>query len=335
MMQSQTPVADLFEQYHEALAEGDFPDAVRAAKQLEDVSADVPDLLEDFATAARNGERQVATTLLVKIDKEYTERAAAEQARIQRAVAAAGSAELSADERQALLELPQQLSKTNLTRSSFLTQAVRYLEQDEQADGADVAQRAEETKTVEEELSTSEETVDGTTNSVTIGSTPALLDVESPDSVVAGESRRVTVTVGNVGDERTESLELSVSRTDNVSVGARSVSVGEVATDTTTDVTVSVRSETVGTGRVEFELLRSEETVDSTAAELSVIEAAKSVRAAITGSDSATLSAPEIQQAILYWANDEEVPGTDGKTISTDQIQAFITEWLDDGGDAG
>lgn len=322
-----TPVPELYGAYRDALDRGDFGAAVDAAVRIDDAAASRTDLLDDFASAVRAGDRQLATTLLLELDDRFESRTAAERERIQRAVAAAETTRLSAEERSALLELPRRSSQVNANRSSFLSRAIGYLEA-EDGDGETVARTAEQTRDTEREFGETERRVEQTTESVTVESAPVLLGVDTPEGVVVGDAVSLTVTVGNAGDARTDPLELRVASTTGVSVDRRVASLDPVAPTDRAETTVDAATDAVGEGRVEFELRREETVVDSLTASFSVARTASSIRAAITGEADATLDSAELRRAISYWANDEPVPRTGGDTISTERIQTFVTEWV-------
>lgn len=328
MTTSETTIPELFEEYRRALEAGDLPRAVESAVDIEETNPGVPALLTDFEAAVRNGDTELARTVLNQIATAYERQEQDEQARIQRAMAAIEEGSLSADERESLLEFTRTAAATDLNRTGFLVDAVSFFEDEAPGNESDLAKTAEQTKNAETTLDSTRQTAESTAAETTVESAPAILGSDGPDEIAEGNAVTFAVTVGNVGDAETGPLSVEVTTDAGLAVTETSYSVGTLAGDARHEVAVELTGESAGDHAVTASLAEDGETVESTTETFSVKDTPDSVRKAIAGSDDAPLDATDVQQAIVHWADDREVPGTGGEALDTDQLQSFVTEWV-------
>lgn len=327
MQDPETQLPALFERYRAALEAGDLPRAVETAVEIEETTADVNDLLEDFRNALEAGEREVARTILGQLSDAYDRRGRDFEANVQRAMTALEEESLSEAEREELLRFTRVATQTNLNRTGFLIEAVSFFEGDQTE--STLVETSQAVARSEQEL----EDASGTT-STSVGASPGLLGSSSPDEVTEGSSVELTVTVGNVGDEESVPLSLAVSADEGIEPARSTYDVGALAGGERVEIAIEVTGTGSGERNVTVKLRGDGSSVDSLNGTFTVLETPNSVREAIVGSDSDAIDSTDIQTAIGYWTDDRRVPGTAGETIDTEVLQSLVTEWVErNGGD--
>lgn len=324
----ETPIPRLYDRYKRDLHSGDLPKAIEMSVAMETQEPSITGLLTDFESAVKDGEEDLAKSLLTQIQDVYERKSEDEQAEIAKASVAIEQSDLTASERKDLQTLVRDSTQLSLQRSNFYNQAVIYLESEDASVATDTATAAVETRKKEDSF---EQTRARTVNpdSESLSAAPRLFGTDGPTQTVAGESFTASIRVGNVGGTTASSVSIEVEAFDGATPTQQTISLGSIAPDDRQQVTVDIQNPAPDQTRVGFDLIQDGETVDSASETFTVINKAVSVRAAITGGENASFDPVQLQRAISHWSADSEVPGTGGKTVSTEQIQAFITEWLE------
>ena len=333
MTHSDTQIPELIEEFQTALAASNMLAAVEASAQIQQTEVDIDGLLNDFEAAIDEDNTTLAQLLLLELNNAYADRVTEEEAETQQAVTAIEEGNLVESDRETMFELLSNQSHASLIRSNFLTVAISYLESSEGESATDVTEAASTARDAEESLTTARDGAASVAESVDIGATPAILNVDVPPEAVVNETISVLVTIGNVGDGDTSDLSIRVLSSDTVTPTADSTSIGTLSGNTQSQTPVEVQLSGTAEVTVEVALSENGDTVDSSTATVSIADSASTVREAISGDSAENLTAVEIQQAISFWRNDTTVPGTGGETVATDQLQAFITEWLEEDAD--
>jgi len=332
MTDYKTTVPAAYYRYTQSLRAGNLPKAVEMSVAMEAQKHPITGLLVDFENAVTNGEKELAKTLLARIQEAYERRSEDEQAEVARASVAIEQSELPAEERESLLTLIRDSTQLSLQRSNFYNQAVIYLEADDETVATDTATTTTETRESESAFEqTRSRTVEPDTES--LSAAPTLFGTDGPSQVVAGESFTASVRVGNVGGATTSELSIDVDASNGATPIEKTIALNPIESGGRQQASVEIQTPAPDQTAVTLKLIRDGETLDSATETFTVIDQSVSVRAAITGSDDESLDPTQLQRAISHWSADSEVPGTDGKTVSTEQIQSFITDYLEQTGE--
>lgn len=156
---------------------------------------------------------------------------------------------------------------------------------------------------------------------------PAAYAASTPETnapVVNGSTLTATAEVENTGDlAGAKEVTLSVRGSSGILAENRtnvSLDAGE-----STNVTVAVSTGSLGAGNYTVVL----DTGDASAGTGVEVTDTMSIERAVAGADG-TINLSEIQAAINWWAEDEDVPNTGGETISLERIQSLINAWAKD-----
>lgn len=327
-----TKIPRLHERFVQDLRSGNLPKAIETSVQMEMQEPSVSALLKDFEQAVTDGNKEVARTLIVQIQDAYENRSQTEQEEIAKASVAVENADLSADEREALLRLVRDSSQLSLQRSKFYDQAVLYLEAKDTSTAEKTAQTASQTRQQEDSF---EQTRSDSPNPNTesVPPRPTFLDTTTPSRVSQGTNFELVFRVSNVGGATASGVSAEITESAGATPGQQSVSFGEIPPGNTQKKSVEIGSPTPEEASISADLRYNGEVVDSESQSITVIDRNLTVREAITGNQENTLNTAEIQRAISHWSADEPVDGTGGELVTTEQIQAFITEWVEQEGD--
>jgi len=320
-------------QHHERLAEavrtGRIEAALDAQRAIAESSPPLPDLLDEFRTAAANGDDAAAETLLTKIDDRIGERRPEERATVERAA-------LTRDEenpdRETLVELRTHIenaTETSLDRAGFLGAATTYLE--DRAAGTDrVTDAAATLQDRERDLQSSVESVAETLESTTL---PASVEVVAIDGAatrrVVDEEFTVTATVENVGDRRAGNVTLSVESDDGLVVSPAQRGPLPVEPGQRRDVEFAVVATRTGEYTLNFRV--DSETAGVSSGETTVVvrdEAAQPATPveALAGPDG-EVAFDGVITAISLYNQDEPIPETDGMTLEFADVVGVIAAY--------
>lgn len=327
MTDRHTDIPALFESYRDALHRGDVAEAVETAIRVEEVDAELDSLLDDFADAVAADETVLARTILGQITDTYDVRNQDFQARTQRAIASVEEGALTETERERLIQFTRRAARADLTRASFLVQAVNFFEGD--LDESSIVETTTQTKATEQEIDQSAESVDSVAEETSLGASPSLLGLQGPEKVVSDTSVVLTVTVANVGDALSDDLALTVSSEDGISEDRSTYDVGALDGDQRRQVEIALVGDDPGTHAVTVSLRNEESVIESMSHSIDVHENERSVREVIVDDSSGEIDASDVRTAISHWADDDPIPGTGGETVSTEALQSIITDWTE------
>ena len=328
MTDYKTTVPTLYDGYTRNLRTGDIPKAVEMSLAMETQEPPISGLLADFESAVTNGEKQLAKTLLTRIQEAYDRQSEDEQAEVAKASVAIERSDLTTEERRNLLTFVRDSSQMSLQRSNFYNQAVIYLDTDDPSVANDTAAITVETRERETSFEqTRRETTEPDTQS--LAAAPTLFGADGPSQVTAGETFTASVRVGNVGGAPASDLSIDVGASNNAAPIERTISLDAIEPDDRQRAAVEIKTPEPDQTRVTFNLMQDGETLDSATETFTVIDQAVSVRTAITGSEDTSFDSVQLQRAISHWSADSEVPGTGGETVSTEKIQSFVTDYLE------
>lgn len=311
-----------------AVEDGDIGRAIELRSALQERTASVAELLDEFEAAVRDGAYDEAETVRHQLRERFSERRIADKKSVQRSTRARQSVDLAPDEQATLAEHTQSAIELTAARSSFLTTSTLFLIDPEEAGDEEVLTETTALVDREQTYETRESEAETVRESVSVPADVALLGGGvAGDTMAVGSPATVAVRVGNVGDQQATGVTVTVEPPASLSATPAERSIGDLdgGAETTVEFTVTgtepgthrfgvtVNAETGGSSHTRLAL-----DVDSEGSQSPLIEA-------FSGPDG-SVRFEDVVDAIAHFNSGDPVPGTDDPVAFGDVlwiIEAF------------
>lgn len=241
-------------------------------------TTEIVETLESIRSAVADQQRATATELFAELGTRYDDAASAEAFRRQRFLLVRDRGGVSPDQQEALIQYLTTATRVQARRGSLLITAARY------TSGQDVDRESflsgiETTKNIEETLLEERDAAESVEVSDPLPALVALTDFSTPiDPIPKGQSRELSVVVGNAGDTEATEVSVELSADGSVALDPETATLGTVADSTS--VSVSVTGTKAGEFQVTANLSSAGDGSDFESGSVEVIGAIEAIRIA-------------------------------------------------------
>lgn len=239
------------------------------------MSDTVETLIDELVQALDDGDTDQARNLIGAIGDQYDELRTDEEKRIRQATILRGNGALSQDEEEQLGQLVNTAASTEMKRGAFLIRAVaavRAVEQ-ETTPEEDFEDAVTEVKAADEDLETEVEQNESTIEESEIPPSIEIIKLRlDPSTVGLDQTSQLNATIGNVGNESANEVELTISPAEGASVSESRKTLGTVVGDEDRTETFDVEAEESGDQRIRMDVTSANAGSDADSKTLTVEE---------------------------------------------------------------
>lgn len=239
------------------------------------MSDTVETLIDELVQALDDGDTDQARNLIGAIGDQYDELRTDEEKRIRQATILRGNGTLSQDEEEQLGQLVNTAASTEMKRGAFLIRAVaavRAVEQ-ETTPEEDFEDAVTEVKAADEDLETEVEQNESTIEESEIPPSIEIIKLRlDPSTVGLDQTSQLNATIGNVGNESANEVELTISPAEGASVSESRKTLGTVVGDEDRTETFDVEAEESGDQRIRMDVTSANAGSDADSKTLTVEE---------------------------------------------------------------
>lgn len=239
------------------------------------MSDTVETLIDELVQALDDGDTDQARNLIGAIGDQYDELRTDEEKRIRQATILRGNGALSQDEEEQLGQLVNTAASTEMKRGAFLIRAVaavRAVEQETTPEG-DFEDAVTEVKAADEDLETEVEQNESTIEESEIPPSIEIIKLRlDPSTVGLDQTSQLNATIGNVGNESANEVELTISPAEGASVSESRKTLGTVVGDEDRTETFDVEAEESGDQRIRMDVTSANAGSDADSKTLTVEE---------------------------------------------------------------
>ena len=239
------------------------------------MSDTVETLIDELVQALDDGDTDQARNLIGAIGDQYDELRTDEEKRIRQATILRGNGALSQDEEEQLGQLVNTAASTEMKRGAFLIRAVaavRAVEQETTPEG-DFEDAVTEVKAADDDLETEVEQNESTIEESEIPPSIEIIKLRlDPSTVGLDQTSQLNATIGNVGNESANEVELTISPAEGASVSESRKTLGTVVGDEDRTETFDVEAEESGDQRIRMDVTSANAGSDADSKTLTVEE---------------------------------------------------------------
>lgn len=317
-------VGVLHDEVAAAVERGEVGTAAELQRELDAASPAVDELLAEYREAAEAGEYEKAKTILGKVGDRIREKRTDEIRSLERSLLARDSPGTPRSKLGSIDAYVETLSRTNLVRAGFLTEAIGALDREDATAVADSESTASSLESAEGSVEDAKGSVEAETSDETLPPSVAVLDASVPDETLStGVSATVTATVGNVGDETARDVVVAVETREGLQVNGSSRSVGTVSGNGEASVSFEVTASDPGQYAVAVDVESANAGEATGEVTVEVVGAnPEGVLEHIAG-ENRTVEFQEVVEAISLYNQEQTVPGTDRELEFQDVLRVI------------
>ncbi|WP_435118949.1 CARDB domain-containing protein [Halolamina sp. C58] len=147
-----------------------------------------------------------------------------------------------------------------------------------------------------------------------------------PETLAAGSTKQVEITVRNIGDATASDVTVSLSPPSFLAVSPENAQIGTLMNDAEATSTFTVEGIEAGSGTLEVVIETADQNGGTTAVEVTATAETKDVIDALTGTDG-EVSFAELLTTIEYYNSGEAVPNTGGEQVTLQHVLIIIERY--------
>lgn len=219
------------------------------------MALDVEQELSQFEDAVGSDDIATAEDSLDSLQQGYEDLVAIEEVPVAQALEARDTQDLSPANREVLQEYLSEAAAAGLSRTGFLTTAAAYLSDPREVETAQVLDVTQQLKTRETALASAASSADAVLDGVSLPAKITILDTTLSDGYhLKGGAVTAAAIVGNVGDEPSGDVTVTIDAPDELGVDPAAVDLGSIEATSNQRSPTNISLDEGGSYSVTFEV---------------------------------------------------------------------------------